>query len=221
MRTAVEDDAAVWTEKVCEARRLPARFGSRRRHGHGLVAEAALERRTEALSPTLRLQDPRPHVERRLMAHVLLMAAGEVGDPLALGVQMEADNGAFHSVSVRGSALVTADAQEKTEEARELLERAEALDRTDPTVSILVALRLADPDEKLARLGEADPKSDEEEAAVADLLDLRVQPQVRVAALERPCPEGFDLLVEAGADPGHVAARDAQAERLDQLADLR
>ena len=155
------------------------------------------------------------------MAHVLLMAAGEVGDPLALGVQMEADNGAFHSVSVRGSALVTADAQEKTEEARELLERAEALDRTDPTVSILVALRLADPDEKLARLGEADPKSDEEEAAVADLLDLRVQPQVRVAALERPCPEGFDLLVEAGADPGHVAARDAQAERLDQLADLR
>src|SRR6266540_4230991 len=38
-------------------------------------------------------------------------------------------------------------------------------------------------------------------AAVADLLDLRVQPQVRVAALERPVAEDVDLLVEALADP--------------------
>jgi hypothetical protein len=38
-------------------------------------------------------------------------------------------------------------------------------------------------------------------AAVADLLHLRVQPQVGVAALERPVAEGVDLLVQAGADP--------------------
>jgi hypothetical protein len=43
-------------------------------------------------------------------------------------------------------------------------------------------------------------------AAVADLLDLGVEPQIGVAALERSCPEGFDLLVEAGADPRHLAA---------------
>jgi hypothetical protein len=38
-------------------------------------------------------------------------------------------------------------------------------------------------------------------AAVPDLLDLRIQPQIGVAALERPVAEGLDLLVQAGADP--------------------
>jgi hypothetical protein len=57
-------------------------------------------------------------------------------------------------------------------------------------------------------------------AAVAHLLDLRVQPQVWVATLERACPEGFDLLVEAGADSRDLAARETQPERLDQLVDL-
>jgi hypothetical protein len=57
-------------------------------------------------------------------------------------------------------------------------------------------------------------------AAVADLLDLGVQPQVRVAALERPVAEGVDLLVQAGADPRHLALRDPQAERLHHLVDL-
>ena len=39
-------------------------------------------------------------------------------------------------------------------------------------------------------------------AAVADLLDLCVEPQVRVAALERSVAKGLHLLVEALADPG-------------------
>jgi len=34
-------------------------------------------------------------------------------------------------------------------------------------------------------------------AAVADLLHLGIQPQVRIAALERPVAEGVDLFVEA------------------------
>src|SRR6266545_543980 len=57
-------------------------------------------------------------------------------------------------------------------------------------------------------------------AAIADLLHLRVQPQVRVTALQRPRPERFDLLVEASADAGDLRARDPQPQRLDQLIDL-
>ena len=57
-------------------------------------------------------------------------------------------------------------------------------------------------------------------AAVADLLDLGVEPQVRVAALERPVAERVDLLVEAGADPRDLALGDPQPERLDDLVDL-
>ena len=56
--------------------------------------------------------------------------------------------------------------------------------------------------------------------AVADLLDLRIQPQIRVAALQRPAAERLDLLVEAGADPGDLALGNPQPERLDDLVDL-
>jgi hypothetical protein len=57
-------------------------------------------------------------------------------------------------------------------------------------------------------------------AAVADLLDLRVQPQIGVAALQRAVAERIDLLVEAGADPRDLTLRDPQPERLDHLIDL-
>jgi hypothetical protein len=43
-------------------------------------------------------------------------------------------------------------------------------------------------------------------AAVADLLHLRVQPQVRVAPLERPVAKRLHLLVEAGADTRDLRA---------------
>ncbi len=36
----------------------------------------------------------------RVVAHVLVMAAGELGDPFALCVEMEADDRALHPVSV-------------------------------------------------------------------------------------------------------------------------
>ena len=57
-------------------------------------------------------------------------------------------------------------------------------------------------------------------AAVPDLLHLRVEPQIRVAALQRPLPERLDLLVEALGDARHLRARDPQSQRLHQLVDL-
>ena len=42
-------------------------------------------------------------------------------------------------------------------------------------------------------------------AAVADLLDLGVQEQVRVAALQRPRPERLDVLIQRRADPADLA----------------
>jgi hypothetical protein len=57
-------------------------------------------------------------------------------------------------------------------------------------------------------------------AAVADLLDLDVNEQIRVAAFQRAVTERLDLVVEAGAHPGDLALGDPQTEALDQLIDL-
>ena len=56
-------------------------------------------------------------------------------------------------------------------------------------------------------------------AAVADLLDLGVEEQVRVAALQRPRPERLDVLIERAADPADLALADPQPEALDELVD--
>jgi hypothetical protein len=109
VRTAVEDDAAVWTEEVCEAGSLPARVECPRRRRHVLVAEAAFQWRSNPLVTILGLENPWPELERRLVAHVLLMAARELGDPVALCVQVETDNRTLHAVSVRAVAGHTAD----------------------------------------------------------------------------------------------------------------
>jgi hypothetical protein len=53
--------------------------------------------------------------------------------------------------------------------------------------------------------------------AGADLLDLGVDEQIRVAALERALAERLDLLIQQGADPTDLAAADAQPQRLDKL----
>ena len=54
-------------------------------------------------------------------------------------------------------------------------------------------------------------------AAVADLLDLAVEEQIGVAALQRPRAERLDLLIEPGADPADLAAAHAQPEALHEL----
>lgn len=87
-----------------EARGLAARFSGRRRRRRHFVAQAAFERRPEPSSPAVRVDDPRPQLERRLVAHVLLMAAGELRDPVAVRVSVVADDRALHGARVRRAA---------------------------------------------------------------------------------------------------------------------
>src|SRR5436305_1799514 len=56
-------------------------------------------------------------------------------------------------------------------------------------------------------------------AAVADLIDLGVDEQIRVTAIHRPLPKRLDLLVEEARDPGDLRLGDPQPERLDELID--
>jgi hypothetical protein len=63
-----------------------------------LVAEETVERRADSLLTPLRLEHPRLGEERRPVADVLPMAAGELGDPLALVVLVEADDRPLHGV---------------------------------------------------------------------------------------------------------------------------
>src|SRR5215217_6250701 len=56
-------------------------------------------------------------------------------------------------------------------------------------------------------------------AAVAHLLDLRVQEHVGVAALQRPGPERVDVLIERAADAADLTLAHPQPEALDQLVD--
>ena len=51
-------------------------------------------------------------------------------------------------------------------------------------------------------------------AAVADLLDLGVDEQIRVAALQRPLAERLDLLVEQPGDPADLATCEIRSPRL-------
>jgi hypothetical protein len=54
---------------------------------------------------------------------------------------------------------------------------------------------------------------------LADLLDLGVDEQIRVAALQRPLAKRLDLLVQQPRDPRDLALADSQPEALDQLID--
>jgi hypothetical protein len=56
-------------------------------------------------------------------------------------------------------------------------------------------------------------------AAVAHLLDLGIEKQVWVAALQRACSERVDVLVERLADATDLAFAHAQSEALDELVD--
>jgi hypothetical protein len=56
-------------------------------------------------------------------------------------------------------------------------------------------------------------------ATVADLLDLGVQPQIDIVALQRALAERLDLLIEQRADPADLALGDPQPKRLDELVD--
>ncbi|HKD20083.1 MAG TPA: hypothetical protein VKG23_19690 [Thermoanaerobaculia bacterium] len=75
-----------------------------RRNGAGLprqlVAKTAIEKFAESFSPAFGIEDPRAQLERRLVAHVPMVAARELGDPLALLVLVVADDRTLHATSV-------------------------------------------------------------------------------------------------------------------------
>jgi hypothetical protein len=64
-----------------------------------------------------------------------------------------------------------------------------------------------------------DQRLRDDAAAVANLLELGVQEQIRVATLKRAVPERLDVLIQRRADPAHLRARDPQPETLHQLID--
>ena len=88
-----------------------------------------------------------------------------------------------------------------------------------------LGLRLADVEaDDLAPAGLVDGVRDHDAlardaAAVADLLDLGVDEQIRVAALQRPLAERLHLLVEQPGDPADLGLGDPQPEALDELID--
>ena len=91
------------------------------------------------------------------------------------------------------------------ERAHELTPERRGLGLADVDPEDLAAARLVN------AVGDHDRLADDP-AAVSDLLDLRVEPQVGVLALERPLSERLDLLVEQRADARDLRARDAQPE---------
>jgi hypothetical protein len=56
-------------------------------------------------------------------------------------------------------------------------------------------------------------------AAVSDLLDLGIQEQIDIAALQRPAAERLHLLIQPSADAADLRPADAQAQALDELVD--
>ena len=86
MAASVEDRPALGAHRVGEARRVST-----------TVAQRAVSPRPEAFGARLGGQDPRPLLERRLVPHVLLMAAIELGDPCARAVLMEPDDDPLHA----------------------------------------------------------------------------------------------------------------------------
>src|SRR6187200_2045961 len=88
-----------------------------------------------------------------------------------------------------------------------------------------LGLGLADVDrEDLAAAGLMDTMRDHERLvddapAVAHLLDLGVEEEVWVAALQRPGPERVNVLVQRRTDATDLAPGNAQPEALDQLVD--
>ena len=99
MRAAVEDDAAVRTDDVREAGRLPGPGGSPARHV--LLTEPALDRRSEPALPALGVEHPWSQLEGRLVTHVSPVPAGKLGYPQAVFVLKEADDRTLHCVRVR------------------------------------------------------------------------------------------------------------------------
>lgn len=66
----------------------------------GSVAQRAIERHAEAIGPPIGAHHPWPVLKRRTVTNMLIMPAGEFGDPLALVVLVVAADRAFHTPSL-------------------------------------------------------------------------------------------------------------------------
>ena len=62
----------------------------------GTIAERAIERRSDLRRSTLDMDDPRSELERRLVPYVLVVPARQLGDPVALLVEVEPRDLSFH-----------------------------------------------------------------------------------------------------------------------------
>jgi hypothetical protein len=65
----------------------------------GPVAEGAVELRSDPTGPLRLVEDPWPVLEGRLMADVLVVQTRQLGDPVAVLVLMEPDDGPLHALS--------------------------------------------------------------------------------------------------------------------------
>ena len=170
----------------------------------GDLAQPAVEVRDRFGEPIARLGlrvgvEDRPDQRGQ---QAVLVAAG-VAEAVAQEVHGAALPGAAEDLGDRGlqAGVRVADGELDADQA--------ALDEAAEEVGPeRLGLGLADIDrEDLAPAGLMDAVGDHQRlvdhaAAVADLLDLGVQEQVRVGALQRPRPERLDVLVERLADRG-------------------
>lgn len=102
MMPAVEYRTAGRTNDVGEAGRLPTRLERRRRHL--LVTKTAFDQRSQLESTTFGIKHPRPQLERRLVAHVPLMPAGELGHPDFMLILVETNDCTLHFSTIRPTA---------------------------------------------------------------------------------------------------------------------
>src|SRR5579862_7749549 len=97
MGAAVEDGAALGAQHVREARGLAAVRGVS-------VAETAFEQRPDPPAAAFGLENPRSHLERRAVAGMAPVAAGELDHPFVGLVALVADDRALHQRSSSFSA---------------------------------------------------------------------------------------------------------------------
>lgn len=85
---------------------VPLGTGANQTKGFGQfrpVAQRAFEWRAKPVRAPLGLQHPRSELERRTMPDVLVVTAGELGDPVAFIVTVITSDGALHTPSVVGA----------------------------------------------------------------------------------------------------------------------
>ena len=81
----------------------------------GTIAERAIERRSDLRRSTLDMDDPRSELERRLVPYVLVVPARQLGDPVALLVEVEPRNRSFHRSRVVAQATGSTSESEPTD----------------------------------------------------------------------------------------------------------